>query len=69
MKLNECTLFEIKHYYEGDIDFIQKIYVFAKTSEEAIEKFEAYNKKQVKKGFCRMIMIDYPTVDCDYVIG
>ncbi len=63
------TVFEIKAHWEGDLDDIQYRYVVAETEAEAIEKFEAYNAQQVEKGFCRLIMIDYPIVEIDYVIG
>ncbi len=62
------TVFEIRMHYEGD-DEIQFRHVFAETEDEAIAKFEAYNDQQVEKGFCRMIMVDYPRVNVDYCIG
>lgn len=62
------TVFEIRMHYEGE-DEIQLRHVFAETEAEAIAKFEAYNNQQVEKGFCKMIMVDYPTVDNYYVIG
>lgn len=39
-------------YDEWAID-IQDRYVVAKTQDEAYEKLEKYNEKQVKKGFAR----------------
>ena len=69
MKIQKGTVFEFTIYYEGDIEFLQKRYVFAKTEEEAVMKFDAYNKQQMKKGFARMIAIGVPTVDNDGVIA
>ena len=51
------------------MEFLQKRHVFAQTTEEAEEKFEAFNMMQMEKGFARMISVGTPIVDTDYVIA
>ena len=66
--MSEITIFKFHGFFEGDTEDHCNRYFAAKTSEEAWEKLEAYQEKQVADGFLKFIPCGEPEVELDGVM-
>lgn len=69
--IDNATVFKFVMHFDSDCDpmFRQERYVAATSEQEAMEKFDAYLRKQAEAGFQKPYTYSfYPTVEIDYII-
>lgn len=69
--IDNAAVFKFIMHFDSDCDtmFRQERYVAATSDEEAMDKFDAYLRKQEEAGFQKPYAYSlYPTVEIDYII-